>query len=265
MRIPIYPAVEEFIQSKKQNKYANLQKQTSNTDTSKKTTVKRGIKRKVTVEEKREKSAAKRSRAAASSSTSVLLCGSCNAEGHSSARSKLCLNYKFTLKDLIQRDIGDKHERYTISIPLKSFLNETNDNDQLGKAVDKISSLSGFLRTVLFKAQVFINYYIIKYPQNLSNEFFQQNFWYSLCRVVCNQLSVSDFQLKYTNIRYLEDLWTELNSLDGIDMTVAKDGIQNYSQVLATACETTATSYNNYYIENFENIICNYFNRLYLS
>ncbi|KAI8881371.1 hypothetical protein K501DRAFT_274642 [Backusella circina FSU 941] len=135
MRIPIYPAVEEFIQSKKQNKYANLQKQTSNTDTSKKTTVKRGIKRKDTVEEKREKSAAKRSRAAASSSTSVLLCGSCNAEGHSSARSKLCLNYKFTLKDLIQRDIGGKHERYTISIPLKSFLNETNDNEQLGKAV----------------------------------------------------------------------------------------------------------------------------------
>jgi hypothetical protein len=80
-----------------------------------------GQKRKDTVEEKREKSVAKRNRAAASSSTSALVCKSCNTSGHSSTRSKLCPNHNITLQKLIQRDIGDKHERYTISLPLKSF------------------------------------------------------------------------------------------------------------------------------------------------
>jgi hypothetical protein len=163
------------------------------------------------------------------------------------------------LQELIQRDIGDRHGRYTISLPLKSFLNETGDNDQLEKAVYKIKSLSSFLRIVLLKAQAFINYYIIKYLQNLPSEFFHQNFWYSLCRVVCEQLSVSEFQSKYANIHYLEGLWTEFNSLEDINLIVAKGELRHYGQVLATACETTARCYNNYYIENFQSIICNYF------
>lgn len=40
---------------------------------------------------------------------------------------------------------------------------------------------------------------------------------------------------------------------------VPENGLKNYGQSLSAACETVATTYNNYYIENFENIICNYF------
>ncbi|ORE03062.1 hypothetical protein BCV72DRAFT_316222, partial [Rhizopus microsporus var. microsporus] len=40
---------------------------------------------------------------------------------------------------------------------------------------------------------------------------------------------------------------------------VEENGLKNYGQSLSAACKTVATSYNNYYIENFENIICNYF------
>ncbi|KAI8980985.1 hypothetical protein BDB01DRAFT_851402 [Pilobolus umbonatus] len=36
-------------------------------------------------------------------------------------------------------------------------------------------------------------------------------------------------------------------------------GLKNYGQSLSAACETVATTYNNYYTENFENIICIYF------
>ncbi|GAA5811239.1 hypothetical protein MFLAVUS_004671 [Mucor flavus] len=111
----------------------------------------------------------------------------------------------------------------------------------------------------MFKVKIFINYYILKYPENLVNDFFQQNFWYSLCRVVCKQLSVQEFQAKYTHIQHLEDLWTELNGYQNVDLIVEKEGLTNYGQVLSSACETTATCYNNYYIENFENIICNYY------
>lgn len=194
----------------------------------------------------------KRNRTIASSSTSALICKYCDTSEHSSARRNLCPNHDFTLQELIQRDIGDKYESYTISRPSKSFLNETDDNDQLKKAVDKIKSLSCFLCSVLFKVQVFINYYITKHSQNLPNKrMFQQNFWYPLCKVICEQLSVNDFQSKYKNIHYLEDLWTEFNSFEDMNLIVAKDGLRNYAQVLATACETTATCYNNYFIENF--------------
>lgn len=41
MRTPIYPAVEEFIRSKKQVNYAKLQEESSDTDTSKKSIGKR--------------------------------------------------------------------------------------------------------------------------------------------------------------------------------------------------------------------------------
>ncbi|KAI7898094.1 uncharacterized protein BX663DRAFT_443775, partial [Cokeromyces recurvatus] len=40
---------------------------------------------------------------------------------------------------------------------------------------------------------------------------------------------------------------------------VPENRLKSYEQSLSTACETVATTYNNYYVENFENIICNYF------
>ncbi|EIE86300.1 hypothetical protein RO3G_11011 [Rhizopus delemar RA 99-880] len=47
--------------------------------------------------------------------------------------------------------------------------------------------------------------------------------------------------------------------MEGVNLTVARDGISNYGQVIATTCETIATSCNNYYVENFQNIAANYF------
>lgn len=58
---------------------------------------------------------------------------------------------------------------------------------------------------------------------------------------------------------FLAAMWNELNSFEGVNLTVARDGITNYGQVISSVCETIATSYNNYYIENFHNIIANYF------
>lgn len=57
----------------------------------------------------------------------------------------------------------------------------------------------------------------------------------------------------------LADTWNELSNMEGVNLTVARDGISNYGQVIATTCETIATSCNNYYVENFQNIAANYF------
>ncbi|KAI8092428.1 uncharacterized protein B0P05DRAFT_577272 [Gilbertella persicaria] len=73
-------------------------------------------------------------------------------------------------------------------------------------------------------------------------------------------MEIGEFAQKYSyHIPYLHETWDELNDSDDIDLLVKIQGIKNYGQVLSTACETIATCYNNYYIENFENIISNYF------
>ncbi|GAA5812996.1 hypothetical protein MFLAVUS_006462 [Mucor flavus] len=106
----------------------------------------------------------------------------------------------------------------------------------------KIKALSSFLRDVTFKAQVFVNYYILKHSKDLSNDIFKQNFWYSVCRVVYKKLSVEDFQKQYSKMPSLADTWNELNNREGVNLTVAIDGISNYGQVISTACETISTS-----------------------
>lgn len=222
-------------------------------------TVKTGVKRKETFEEKQAKGNAKRSRIATpTSKTQITVCSSCKNSGHTSARSKDCPNHDPTLNELIQTKLGNNHQRYTVSLPLKSFFKKENESS-FENSLLKIKALSSFLRDVTFKAQVFVNYYILKHSKDLSNDIFKQKFWYSVCRVVYKKLSVENFQKQYSKMPSLADTWNELNNREGVKLTVAMDGISNYGQVISTACETISTSYNSYYIEHFQNITANYF------
>ncbi|KAG2195627.1 hypothetical protein INT47_005995 [Mucor saturninus] len=163
------------------------------------------------------------------------------------------------MQETIEIKIGLSHQRYTVSIPLRSFP-PTSDDDAFNNTLNKIKSLSIFLRNVIYRAQLFINYYILKYPADLQNAFFQQNFWYSLCRLINENMSIESFKQKYiSHIPHPEEIWTELNGLEGVSMLVKKEGLTNNGQVLASACENVTTCYNNFYIENFENIDSKYF------
>ncbi|KAI7892609.1 uncharacterized protein EV154DRAFT_400804, partial [Mucor mucedo] len=139
-------------------------------------------KRKDTAEEKYNKSAAKRARNSNLVIAAAISCKSCGESGHSSARSKQCSHHNFTIQETIENKIGLNHQRYTMSIPLRSF-SPTSDDDTFDNTLNNIKSLSMFLRNMIYKAQLFVNYYILRYPADLPNDFFQQNFWYSLCRL----------------------------------------------------------------------------------
>ncbi|GAA5812653.1 hypothetical protein MFLAVUS_006110 [Mucor flavus] len=224
MRTPIYPAAEALIQTKKLRKYEDQQEAAK------------------TFEEKQAKGNAKRSRIATpTSKTQITVCSSCKNSGHTSARSKDCPNHDPTMNELIQTKLGNNHQRYTVSLPLKSFFKKENESS-FENSLLKIKALSSFLRDVTFKAQVFVNYYILKHSKDLSNDIFKQNFWYSVCRVVYKKLSVEDFQKQYSKMPSLADTWNELNNREGVKLTVEMDGISNYGQVISTACETISTS-----------------------
>ncbi|KAI7889213.1 uncharacterized protein EV154DRAFT_592502 [Mucor mucedo] len=77
--------------------------------------------------------------------------------------------------------------------------------------------------------------------------------------MVYQNLSVQNFQSQYPLIPHLAEVWDELNGVEGVNLTVDKGNLTLYGQVVSSACESIATCYNNYYIENFENIIANYF------
>ncbi|KAI7878368.1 uncharacterized protein EV154DRAFT_486200 [Mucor mucedo] len=47
-------------------------------------------------------------------------------------------------------------------------------------------------------------------------------------RVVCKQLLIKDFQLKYADIHHLEKIWTELNNIEGVSLNVEKNGLKKY-------------------------------------
>ncbi|KAI7873102.1 uncharacterized protein EV154DRAFT_579526 [Mucor mucedo] len=77
---------------------------------------------------------------------------------------------------------------------------------------------------------------------------------------IYENMSIESFKQKYiSQIPHLEEIWTGLSGIEGVSMFVKKEGLTNYGQVLASACKNIATCYNNFYIENFENIISNYF------
>ncbi|KAI7902028.1 uncharacterized protein BX663DRAFT_531442 [Cokeromyces recurvatus] len=88
---------------------------------------------------------------------------------------------------------------------------------------------------------------------------FEQNFRYSTCRVVNANMSLKQLSSKYPQILFISDTWIELVGIEGVDLIVKRNGLTNYGQVLSSACETLVTCYNNYYIENFQTFIANYF------
>ncbi|KAG2209217.1 hypothetical protein INT47_005509 [Mucor saturninus] len=211
MRAPIYPEIEAFIQTKKLKKYESQQQETASET----------INKPNTPEEKKAKSDAKKARNVVPN-TSNLACKSCGQNGHASARSRECLNYNYTVKKLIQQNLGSQNQRYTVSIPPKSFMSSVDENAN-NTAVEKIKSLSMFLRKVAYNAQIFVkNFYVLKHPNT-----------YSVCRVVHRNLSVQNFQSQYPLIPHLAEVWEELNGVEGVNLTVEKGNLKNFKNIIA--------------------------------
>ncbi|ORE04606.1 hypothetical protein BCV72DRAFT_312482 [Rhizopus microsporus var. microsporus] len=245
-RIPIYPEAEQLIALKSRTRIENIQSNDNSDVLPAQNSKRTDTKRKDTFDVIKAKKDGKRRHQAAISETPS------------------------STNELLQIKLGSNHQRYTVSIPFASFCRET---PKKANSLEKIKTISGFIREAILKSQLFVNYFILKHPNKLTNGFFEQNFWHTISRIVrAGPDKIKSILVDYRNRRKERpneenlDVDQLTNSFVYLSSTtthgnlfVEENGLRNYEQSLSTACETVATSYNNYYIENFEDIICNYF------
>ncbi|KAI9254106.1 hypothetical protein EDC94DRAFT_243378 [Helicostylum pulchrum] len=123
---------------------------------------------------------ARREESSASSSTTTI-CSSCKGEEHKTARSKMCKNYQKTQDEVFQEVLGTKYDRYTRKIKLDTILKE----DYKTKFKDRVIKLNEYLREVVIKAQLFVNYCLVDQKEYYYHKcIYKQSFWYSVCQLI---------------------------------------------------------------------------------
>ena len=173
----------------------------------------------------------------------------CKGVGHSSSQFPLCKKYLLSKIEVFNNNLGKPHQSFTRKIPFKSCIrnNETNiattsssaNSQSTATIKSRIIRTCEDVRQLMFRAQVFVNYYILVHKDVIIPNFiFRQNFWYSICQLV-NNCKVTNgttlpsdiifarnvFRTKYPSIIYKVEL------------------ASGNSQCILEACTTVVTSY----------------------
>ena len=211
-------------------------------------------KKKDTIEEKVHKSAGRRLRDDANRNpvaSGSSICSSCGQTGHSSSRSSLCPNHNQTIKEKTKLVLGTKVEHFTRRVPFNSVVRPEHQ-DLLRQ---KVCELSMFIREIVFRAQVFVNWYILLHASEpIPSYVYSQQFWYSVCQLVGNR-SVTN-----TNTNMPIDVlqhW-EIFHLRYPAAVYDMGNFLGYSDALSSACKRLATTYANHIVENFETYVTKY-------
>ncbi|KAI8970488.1 hypothetical protein BDF20DRAFT_127837 [Mycotypha africana] len=145
----------------------------------------------------------------------------------------------------------------SISVPLETFV--TNPANFV-PCHEHVLEKSAFLRTVVVKAQFIVNHYILTYHKHVTNALFEQNFWYTVCRVVYGSARIEDVEARYPEMTgFAEAYYTLSIHHQEVNLSVYCGYLAYYGQIVSSACITLATTYENYYVENFEDTVAKYF------
>lgn len=207
------------------------------------TNSKRKTTEKETNESKRLKKNARQSRTDDNLEVRVSVCSSCHQEGHNSARSRQCTNYKPTKAEEIQALLGSN----TISVTRKIKLETIVRPEYKAVFLDKVQKVSEHVRNIMIRSQLFVNYYIIiNADQAIDDKVFSQNFWYAITQLVLKKKPNS----KHLPGNLMEH-WNSFTSRFNVvyDMVPLVNG---YSHCVTAACIEMATTYTNNIVESFE-------------
>jgi hypothetical protein len=138
-------------------------------------------------------------------------------------------------------------ERYCRKVYLASVLR----NEYRDIFTERVNVLVEFVRNVLFRAQLFVNNYLINhYDSTVVPTFiYQQNLWHSVCQLIMNA--------HITNESYLSNAVVLGFSIfeqyyPSIIHSVKERHLREYSGCISDACRTLATMYLNRMTENFQ-------------
>lgn len=130
----------------------------------------------------------------------------------------------------------NSYQLYTVSLTLKSFIKlDEEDPNKLERYQERIIVQSSFLREVVYKAQLLINYYILDNAnnvENLSNDIFDKNFWYRICRLIYGNINIGEIQRLYPRLPGIEAAYNHLQALDNVNLFVEKGGLVGYGRKL---------------------------------
>ena len=117
--------------------------------------------------------------------------------------------------------------------------------NKLERYQERIIVQCSFLREVVYKAQLLINYYILYNANNVenpSNDVFHKNFWYRICRLIYGNINIGEVQRLYPRLPGIEAAYNHLQALNNVNLFVEKGGLVGYGQIVSSECDTLAAA-----------------------
>ncbi|ORE09939.1 hypothetical protein BCV72DRAFT_317497, partial [Rhizopus microsporus var. microsporus] len=148
-------------------------------------------------------------------------CKMCHGNGHKSARSPRCKYHISSKQVVFNKNLDQEYQPFTRKLPMDICV----ANQYVNTLKPIIASACRNVRNIVFRTQIFVNYYItLRSQQEFNNDIphciFRQQFWYS--------------------VLYHQQI------------------AGGTSQCLVEACRQLATSYHNNMVEHFESCLLSF-------
>lgn len=173
------------------------------------------------------------------------MCTSCKSPGHGSSRSSECPNHTPTKDEILKAAYGTDYEVYARKVYLTSILRQ-----QYHPFIERVTALSDFIRNVVFRAQLFVNYVTVQNKESIDHNYLkEQNFWYSVCQLIMSEkVTNKDFVNNFLVLAF-DEFKTAFPS---IIYSRKEARVKGHSDSLTAACVTLGTTYLNHIVENFK-------------
>lgn len=176
------------------------------------------------------------------------VCKSCHRTGHKTARSPSCENHIKNKQETFYENLGPEYQAFTRKLPLTTCV--TADHVQSLKS--RIVAACADVRNIVYRAQIFTNYYITLRSQQPDNNdiphcIFRMQYWYSLCQLVNSQRVTTSTNLAPNMI----EVWNVFKSFYP-SIVFHQTLASGTWQCIAEASTELATAYQNNMVEHFE-------------
>ncbi|KAG2202838.1 hypothetical protein INT46_000497 [Mucor plumbeus] len=169
---------------------------------------------------------------------------------HKTSRSPDCPRHILSKLEVMNQNLGTGFQSFARKLPFDTCVKERY------KSVlkDRILSASEDVRQLLFRAQMFVNYFIIlRSNENIPGCIYRQPFWYSICQLVNNRRVTNSNVLP---LGMLDD-WNNFRR-QRPTIIYKVDLASGNSQCLSEACLQVSVTYLNTVVETFEQRVMSY-------